>query len=208
MKYFNKPFIYKSIPNHENKIYITLDDGPCSFTKPILDLLSQYNAKATFFVINSKMAQHQEIVQQMQSGGHAIYTHSKDHKYVNYFKSDKKTIKWITDSIQELNNLTQKKSKVWRPPAGILTPPLVKGSEKIGYKIILWNIRFFDAVLKLTTKKIDQYLSQAKSGDIILLHDDQLQSHQQDFLISLEKLLQGLLKQNFVLSAISESELN
>lgn len=50
MNYFAKT--YSTIQNKENAIALTFDDGPSGkFTPEVLELLKQYQAKATFFVL-------------------------------------------------------------------------------------------------------------------------------------------------------------
>ena len=59
---------------------LTFDDGPDPrWTPRILDILGQYHARATFFVIGSQAAQHPELVRRMYAEGHEVANHTYSH---------------------------------------------------------------------------------------------------------------------------------
>src|SRR5690554_5461813 len=74
----------------ENHISITFDDGPHpDFTPKVLTLLKEKKAKATFFLIGKKVAQHPKIVQQILEDGHTIGNHSYSHSQgFGFFSAD------------------------------------------------------------------------------------------------------------------------
>ena len=50
------------IPNKENKIYLTFDDGPTpDVTEWVLEELKKYQAKATFFCIGKNIENNQDL---------------------------------------------------------------------------------------------------------------------------------------------------
>lgn len=69
-----------SIPTTSKTIYLTFDDGPTpEITNWTLDVLKQYNAKATFFCIGNNIEKHPEIFQNIINEGHAIGNHTYNH---------------------------------------------------------------------------------------------------------------------------------
>src|SRR5690606_26227433 len=59
------------------EIALTFDDGPDEiYTDQLLDLLQEYNAKATFFVVGSHAKENQAVVRRMQAEGHTIGIHN------------------------------------------------------------------------------------------------------------------------------------
>ncbi len=199
---FSSKNLVKKITTTEKNIYLTFDDGPCKLTIDVLNLLEKYNAKATFFVIGTKADLHPDIIEQTLNAGHSIYSHSIDHDYSNYFKSDKKISSWIDASMNHLEKLIGKKSVFFRPPAGIITPPLLRATAQKNIQIILWNTRFYDSVWALTQAKVNTYLHRASAGDIILLHDAQKNKNEKVFLTSLEYLLEQLANKNYKFYAL------
>ncbi len=186
----------------EKKIYLTFDDGPVEFTLVVLDLLKKYKIQATFFVIGQNAEIQKKIMDRISFDGHSIFSHSIDHNYLNYFKSERNIFQWIKHSIEHLESLTKKKHSIFRPPAGITTPPLIRACVHHNIRIILWSQRFYDSIWPLSIRKITKYLDKAKAGDIILLHDDQSKGNQKIFLESLEHLITGLLRQGFQLKGL------
>jgi peptidoglycan-N-acetylglucosamine deacetylase len=64
--------------------YLTFDDGPSyNVTPKILDILDQYNIKATFFVIGKMVLTNKDILLREKNDGQAIgdYTFTHDYKY-------------------------------------------------------------------------------------------------------------------------------
>lgn len=65
-------------------IYLTFDDGPGKYTQELLDVLKKYDAKATFFVVNTQYSQKEEMMKAIVAGGHAIGIHSMTHEWSVY----------------------------------------------------------------------------------------------------------------------------
>lgn len=71
---------YKSHKNSEMKIALTFDDGPHkTYTPEILDILDEYEIKATFFVVGDCCEKYPEIVQRAIDSGHEIGNHTYSH---------------------------------------------------------------------------------------------------------------------------------
>ena len=69
------------------KVYLTFDDGPSSNTERILDILAQYDVKATFFVVGREEERYQELYQRIVADGHTLGMHSYSHKYDEIYQS-------------------------------------------------------------------------------------------------------------------------
>ena len=78
----------KGIPNvempSERVIYLTFDDGPGPYTRQVLEILEKYDAKATFFVLNTDDV---DVIQDIAKAGHAIGIHSMTHDYQEVYAS-------------------------------------------------------------------------------------------------------------------------
>ena len=62
-------------------IYLTFDDGPTTkYTKRVLDLLDQYDAKATFFQVGENATAHPELARSVVERGHALGNHTWSHR--------------------------------------------------------------------------------------------------------------------------------
>lgn len=77
-------------PNEDEKVvYLTIDDGPTTGTPKILDILDEYNAKATWFVTGQYMegSALEDMLKQVHDRGHAIGVHTFSHQYKSIYKS-------------------------------------------------------------------------------------------------------------------------
>lgn len=161
------------IPNTENKVYLTFDDGPIpEITEWVLDQLKTHNAKATFFCIGDNIDKHPELFKKIIRDGHAIGNHTFNHlngwktatgAYIENTKRCDATIeKWAI-------NL---KSKIFRPPYGKIKIAQSKEIQKLGYKIIMWDVLSADFDQNLSKEGcLENVLSNIESGSVIVFHD-------------------------------------
>ena len=81
-------FLWK-IETNEKVIYLTFDDGPHHVITPwIIDLMNQYNAKGTFFLIGDAVKRNPELYQLYKTNGHQIGNHT--YRHINGLRSRKK----------------------------------------------------------------------------------------------------------------------
>lgn len=69
------------------KVYLTFDDGPSSNTGRILDILAEYDVKATFFVVGKEEEKYQALYKRIADEGHTLGMHSYSHKYDEIYRS-------------------------------------------------------------------------------------------------------------------------
>ncbi|MGE0631831.1 MAG: polysaccharide deacetylase family protein [Pseudobdellovibrionaceae bacterium] len=202
----NSPFVIRRIHSSKKEVFLTFDDGPnAEFTPQVLDLLAELKVFATFFVIGSKVQDNPKIVQRMLAEGHSVLSHSLDHQYSVFFKGEKALQTWIEESISGLKRQTGVLQQAFRPPAGVLTPPLLKVAKKMRVPLVLWNHRFFDTTFTWSTGKAQKSLDRIESGDIILLHDCQKDSRKKKFLQTLRFYIQEIKNKNFQFTILSDS---
>ncbi len=126
------------------RVYITFDDGPSTNTNNILDILKEYDVKASFFVTGKTDSKYKDVYNRIVSEGHTLGMHSYSHKYSELYES--------LDSFQtDLNKLrtflyetTGVWSKYYRFPGGSSnTVSKVDMKELINY-LALENITYYD----------------------------------------------------------------
>lgn len=191
-----------------DELFLTFDDGPDSIlTTQILDLLLRFQARASFFVVGVQARKNSHLIGRMLNEGHSVFSHSIDHQYRHFFSSQKKLKKWIETSLDDLSQITGRKSLVFRPPAGVLTPPLLQIAQDLDIKLVLWSHRFYDSVWPFYQWHCKSQLPYLKRGDIVLLHDWQKKYLQSTFLKTFNFFLESLEQKKFLMNSISESEL-
>jgi peptidoglycan-N-acetylglucosamine deacetylase len=198
--------ILRSLPHESSKIFLTFDDGPDAVSTPrILDLLARKRALATFFVIGEKAARSSEIVARMRSDGHAVGDHSSDHRYRNFFRGQRHLKIWLGRSAR--SEALHGGSVGFRPPAGILTPRLIKAAEESGIPLILWNERFYDAVWSWSASRARKSAATLKGGSIVLLHDRQSPARLEKFLATLEIYIDALRARGFEFACLTPARM-
>ena len=160
------------IPNNENKIYLTFDDGPTpEITNWTLNQLEHYQAKATFFCIGDNLRKYPEIYQKIIKKGHAVGNHTFNHlkgwktKTADYIENAK-----LFES--ELNKISTTNSNLFRPPYGKIKPSQSKILRNVGYKIIMWDVLSADYDQSISPEEcLENVIQNCKSGSIIVFHD-------------------------------------
>src|SRR5699024_7450184 len=75
---------YSTLKITEKTIALTFDDGPSAmYTPGVLQLLEQYQAKATFFCIGQNIENHPDLTKAILEKGHVLGNHSYSHS--NFF---------------------------------------------------------------------------------------------------------------------------
>jgi peptidoglycan/xylan/chitin deacetylase (PgdA/CDA1 family) len=162
------------IPNNENKVYLTFDDGPTpDVTEWTLSQLKKYNAKATFFCIGNNIEKHPDIFDAIIQEGHSTGNHTFNH--LNGWKS--KTEDYLYD-VDLCANQIQKstnhaiQSSIFRPPYGKIKLSQAKKVKELGYKIILWDVLSADFDSTISPEDcLKNVLSNISDGSIVVFHD-------------------------------------
>ena len=177
------------MPPHDNKIYLTFDDGPHPVITPwVLDLLKQYNWKATFFCVGNNVQKYPETYQQIINEGHAVGNHT-----FNHLKGTATPSENYIQNIAECANLV--KSNLFRPPYGRITREQ-SAVIKDQYQIIMWSLLSGDFDKNLDPEKALQKLNKlSKAGLIVVFHDSE--KAEKNLRIILPRYLDYLCQNNF-----------
>ncbi len=196
IKWIYPSFVWQ-MPGVEKALYLTFDDGPHPTITPIvLDLLSKYNAKATFFCIGDRAKRYPEILERIRLEGHAIGNHTQHH--VNG---------WATldrDYIDQVNQAAEFiPSKLFRPPYGRIKRSQAGLLQKEGYKLVMWTILSADYDHKLSKEEcLNRVVRRIESGDIYLFHDSE--KGEERMLSVLPSLLKVATDKGFLFKKIEE----
>ncbi|MGG7037055.1 MAG: polysaccharide deacetylase family protein [Flavobacterium sp.] len=187
-----------AIPNKENKVFLTFDDGPApEITEWVLEQLKSYNAKATFFCVGENVEKHPEIFKKIISEGHGIGNHTYNHlngwkttpeKYLTNIEKcaaiclehsrDTQSPNDFPSTAKEnpeenlTRNLKPETPLLFRPPYGKLKPSQSKIVRKMGFKIVMWDILTRDYHPNVTPEEcLQNVLKNVSSGSIVIFHD-------------------------------------
>jgi peptidoglycan/xylan/chitin deacetylase (PgdA/CDA1 family) len=180
-------------------IALTFDDGPVADTTPkLLDLLTKYNVKASFFVVGDQLKEpNVRYVYKEHELGHEIENHSRTHPDMKNMNEEeiRDQIDSTSDKIEEI---TGRRPKFFRPP-------YIQLSDLMHEKIDLTFICGYapgDFIPDITVQQLtDGMLSHAKDGLIILIHDF---PRNDKMLESLETVIPTLLEQGYEFVTVEE----
>ncbi|MFD0871138.1 polysaccharide deacetylase family protein [Paenibacillus residui] len=162
------------INTDEKVIALTFDDGPNAAQTPqILDLLKQYDAKATFFVVGKRMEKYPDLVRREANEGHELANHTYNHPYFKQSTPIEQIRQEILKNEQLITSLTRHKPRLFRPPGGFYSENIVEASKEAGYLTVLWSWHqdTKDWRSPGVDKIVRKVLDNARNGDIVLFHD-------------------------------------
>ena len=163
--------IFSKVTSDKKVVALTFDDGPHpKYTDEILDILSEYGVKATFFVIGTNVDEHPEILQRELAEGHEIGNHTFDHSYMNKL-NESNTISEIKKCESAVISAGGPATSLLRPPGGICSSRLKKQCRSLKYSIVLWSVDTRDWTRPTAANITRTVLNNVSSGDIILMHD-------------------------------------
>ncbi|SDS18020.1 polysaccharide deacetylase family protein [Gramella sp. MAR_2010_147] len=166
-----------------NAIYLTFDDGPVPEVTPwVLDVLAEYDAKATFFCIGENVKKHLDIFKRIQEEGHQPANHTFNHlNGWKFSKSEYFENTWkaeISMNIElEVKRTTNPELraptyKLFRPPFGRIKNSQARTLKKAGYKIVMWDVISGDYNNQFSAEKcFKNIIENASAGSTVVLHD-------------------------------------
>lgn len=158
-------------PTDKKEILLTFDDGIDSIQTPkVLEVLRNHKIKACFFVIGNKIVVNESILQAMIQDGHMIGTHTYSHAIKGTFQCTQNIEKDILLSVQKIESIVGK-IQWFRPPFGVMNPPISKALKRLNLKSIGWSIRSFDTRLEPHEVVLKRIQKKLHPGAIVLLHD-------------------------------------
>lgn len=164
------------------RVYLTFDDGPSSGTEEILDILAEYDVKATFFVVGKTGEWAEDAYRRIVEDGHTLGMHSYTHEYQQIYASLDAYSEDVLTLQDYLYNITGYKSVYVRFPGGSSNKvsrtdmrEFIAWLEEAGFTYYDWNISSQDASgVKLTPEQIVNNCLKGldqKDNVIILMHD-------------------------------------
>lgn len=200
-------------------VYLTFDDGPSKLTPEVLDILKEYDAKATFFVVGVAEGNEwkYDLMRRAIEEGHQIAMHGNSHEYEDIYKS----VETATDNFFKENRKLQEELgidvKIMRFPGGSSNTVSKKYCKNVmtdaakillehGYSYFDWDVSSGDAGEYRTSsdgiyKKVISGVKPSKAN-VVLMHDG---NGHQATVDALPKILKWLKDAGYKFEVITES---
>ena len=141
-------------------------------TETLINILKEYDAKATFFVVGAWVDKYPESVKQLSDAGHQVMNHSNTHPYMTKL-SEQQKIDEIKSCNNKIYNITGKTPTLFRAPYGDYDNATIETVEKLGMYTIQWDVDSLDWKDSSTAQSIcKRVTSKVKNGSIVLFHND------------------------------------
>lgn len=188
------PNLVWNFSREEKCVYLTFDDGPTKeYTRWIVDLLEQFNAKATFFCLGKNALACPEEFELIKSKGHSIGNHTYNH----LAGLENSLLSFLRD-VRKCKSIFE--SKLFRPPYGRMTRKQSIAIDK-EYKIIMWDVLSGDFDLSLTGDECAKaVINNSENGSIIVFHDSKKAAER--LKIALPIVLETLSREGYIFKAI------
>jgi len=151
---------------------LTLDDGPDPAVTPaVLDLLDAHGARATFFCIARRAAEHPALAREIVARGHDVQNHSDKHRHDFSLLGLRGYAAEIGAAQQRLADVTGVAPRFFRAPAGLRNPFLDPVLQRLDLQLVSWTRRGYDTVQRDPQRVLAKLADGLRGGDILLLHD-------------------------------------
>ncbi len=194
IKPFAKDFLWQ-VKTTAKEIYLTFDDGPVpGVTDVVLDLLKEYNAKATFFCLGKNVESHPELYERILHDGHTVGNHTYDHPDG-----------WKTGNFSYFRNILKASRSIdttlFRPPYGRITPNQVSALKK-RFTPVMWSVLSADYDNSIDGAQcLQNVLNNVDNGSIVVFHDSL--KAKKNMLFALEGSLRYFNEDGYTLRAIT-----
>lgn len=178
--------VQEYVENPEKVIYLTFDDGPGAATPQLLDILKEYNVKATFFVVNTAYI---DTIKRTAEEGHTVAMHTATHNFRKIYASEEAYFNDLHEIQGIIKDITGIESKMLRFPGGssnsvsrfnrgIMTRLTAQVKEQ-GFRYFDWNVDSKDTGGATTPEMVYANVVAGVNGKdtaVVLLHDIKLYS--------------------------------
>ena len=178
----------RKLASSRRTLVLTYDDGPSgSVTPELLNLLKQYSARATFFMLGRSVQQYPDVADRILRECHDVGCHTNQH--LNAWKvSPWRAIRDIDAGYESLSAWLPSDS-AFRPPYGKVTLPTYLAIRRRGAPIGWWTIDSGDTRSPLPQPRqvVDALIKQG--GGVVLMHDLDRTRERNDFVLRTTALL-------------------
>ncbi len=187
------------MPKGEKLIYLTFDDGPIpEITPTVLNILSDFQAKASFFCVGENIQKYPHLLDEILKNGHSVGCHTFNH--LNGWKTSK------NDYIENIKKCeTYMHTHLFRPPYGKASPAQID-LIKDKYFTILWSVLSGDFDQKISGEQcLQNVINNTNDGSIVVFHDSI--KAKERLLFALPRFIEHFLSKGFRFESIQHEKL-
>ena len=166
--------------------------------KEILNILKEYNTKASFGIYGDWVKKYPEETKEILDRGNSIIALPDKYEDISNLDYDD-TIKTITEGLNKVNTLLNKKITLIRCPYGKCSDNITKLATNNNYKIIGWSIDTLDYQGLEANVIWDSIKNKITKGDIILMN-----SNAENIIDELKLVITSLKEREYTLVSLED----
>ena len=167
-------------------------------TQQLIDILGEYDVKATFFVVGEWVDKYPESVKALADAGHEVMNHSNTHAHFSQLSTDE-IIADVTACNDKIEAVTGVRPTLIRPPYGEYDDHVITAIRSMGMEPIQWDVDSLDWKELSAAEITERVTTKVQPGSIVLFHNAALHTPE-----ALPGLLEALLQEGYTFVPISE----
>lgn len=167
-------------------------------TDKLIEILNQYQVKATFFMVGSWVEKYPESVKKFADNGHEIMNHSDTHPHINQL-SEEKIVEEITKCADKIEAATGKRPNLFRGPYGEYNNTVLQAASTAGHQTIQWDVDSLDWKDLAVDDIVARVTKRVKPGSIVLFHNGAKNTPE-----ALPKILEKLIADGYRIVPVGE----
>ena len=167
-------------------------------TQQLIDILGQYDVKATFFVVGEWVDKYPESVKALHDAGHEVMNHSDTHAHLSRLSADE-IIADVTACSDKIEAVTGVRPTLIRPPYGEYDDHVITAIRSMGMEPIQWDVDSLDWKELSAAEITERVTTKVQPGSIVLFHNAALHTPE-----ALPGILEALLQEGYTFVPISE----
>ncbi|MBW7457222.1 polysaccharide deacetylase family protein [Paenibacillus sepulcri] len=197
------PVVQYTAKTGSKLVALTFDDGPDNhYTPAILDILKEYNVKATFFTVGTQVKKYPDMMKRIVKEGHEIGNHTYHHKDLTKLDSLHigNEIMWTDTLIQKAVGFVP---RLVRAPYGAtnnILDAMIAGSKR---DLVGWTVDTRDWAGESVASIRANVNKNTKPGGIILMHSFG-SSHIKNSVAALPGVIKDLQKKGYTFVTVDQ----
>lgn len=167
-------------------------------TQQLIDILGQYNVKATFFVVGEWADKYPESVKALHEAGHEVMNHSNTHAHYPQL-SQQEVVADLNACNDKIEAITGVRPTLVRLPYGDYDDCSIQAVRSIGMEPIQWDVDSLDWKEISAPEIQKRVVSKVCPGSIVLFHNAALHTPE-----ALPGILEQLTQEGYTFVPISQ----
>jgi peptidoglycan-N-acetylglucosamine deacetylase len=167
------PDVVFEVETHEPVFALTFDDGPHDpYTGEVLDILDEFDATATFFVMGQQVERNPHLVERIAHDGHEVGNHFYDGRLA-MLMSDEEAIASLEHTERLVAPFAE--THLARPASGAARATTREAMRERGYTTVLGSAYTSDCTHPPRAYMRWAFRQMLEPGRILILHDGRRQ---------------------------------